>query len=59
MPHLTHTWTNQQLQRMKGEKFMVEFLDTFKLSPLTHTSDQEVEQLNLVLTRVEEQIQQR
>lgn len=56
MPYRTEAWTPEQLDKMKSEPFMVDFLDTFKISPLTQESDETINSMNEALDRVEDQI---
>ncbi|WP_286236958.1 hypothetical protein [Neptuniibacter halophilus] len=56
MPYLTLAWTPEQLDKMNREPFMVDFLDTFKLSPLTLATDQAIASMNKTLDRVEAEI---
>jgi len=56
MPYQTVAWTAEQLKKMNSEPFMIDFLDTFKLAPLTLASDEAVANMNAVLDLVEAQI---
>ena len=56
MPYQTNSWTPQQLDKMNKEDFMVVFLDTFKISPVTSDSDEAIESMKDKLTRVEEKL---
>lgn len=56
MPYQTNRWTSQQLDKMNKEDFMVDFLDTFKISPVTSDSDETIESMKDKLNRVEEKL---
>ena len=56
MPYKTDAWTSEQLDQMKNQRFMVDFLDTFKISPATDESDATVASINTILKRVEAQL---
>lgn len=58
MPYRTVAWTTAQLHRMNSETFMVDFLDTFKISPLTRDTDETISHLTEALERIESLIKQ-
>lgn len=57
MPHQTKAWTEGQLKKMNQEDFMVDFLDTFKISPVVSDSDQTIDDMQEKLNRVEKQLE--
>ncbi len=57
MPHQTNAWTERQLEKMNQEDFMVDFLDTFKISPVVSDSDQTIDDMQEKLHRVEKQLE--
>lgn len=57
MPHQTNAWTERQLEKMNKEDFMVDFLDTFKISPVVSDSDQTIDDMQEKLNRVEKQLE--
>ncbi|MGB0205514.1 MAG: hypothetical protein ACPF9K_10760 [Neptuniibacter sp.] len=57
MPHQTNAWTERQLEKMSQEDFMVDFLDTFKISPVVSDSDQTIDDMQEKLNRVEKQLE--
>ena len=57
MPHQTNAWTERQLEKMNQETFMVDFLDTFKISPCVSDSDQTIDDMQEKLHRVEKQLE--
>jgi hypothetical protein len=57
MPHQTNAWTERQLEKMNQEDFMVDFLDTFKISPVVSDSDQTIDDMQEKLNRVEKQLE--
>ncbi|MGH1462987.1 MAG: hypothetical protein ACRBB6_13235 [Neptuniibacter sp.] len=58
MPYQTNAWTARQLEKMNKEEFMVDFLDTFKISPVLSDSDQTIDDMTETLHRVEQQLEQ-
>lgn len=56
MSYKTKAWTAKQLEKMSQEDFMVDFLDTFNISPVVSDSDQTVDDINEKLLRVEEKL---
>lgn len=56
MSYKTKAWTQKQLQQMNTATFMVDFLDTFKISPLILQSDNTTEHTRTILVRVEQQL---
>lgn len=59
MPYMTNAWTSDQLDKMNRTAFMVEFLDTFKISPEIDNNGPVVDSLKQTLTRVEKQLKKR
>lgn len=57
MPYQTNAWTERQLEKMNQEDFMVDFLDTFKISPVVSDSDQTIDDMQEKLHRVEKQLE--
>ena len=57
MPYQTKAWTEGQLKKMNQEDFMVDFLDTFKISPVVSDSDQTIDDMQEKLNRVEKQLE--
>ena len=57
MPHQTNAWTERQLEKMSQEDYMVDFLDTFKISPVVSDSDQTIDDMQEKLNRVEKQLE--
>ncbi|MGI1669290.1 MAG: hypothetical protein K6L74_03070 [Neptuniibacter sp.] len=57
MPHQTRAWSKQQLEKMNQEDFMVDFLDTFKISPVLSDSDEAIDDMQKKLQRVEQQLE--
>ncbi|MGH1431744.1 MAG: hypothetical protein ACRBB4_11565 [Neptuniibacter sp.] len=57
MPHQTSAWSKQQLEKMNQEDFMVDFLDTFKISPVLSDSDEAIDDMQKKLQRVEQQLE--
>ncbi|MCP4597633.1 hypothetical protein [Neptuniibacter sp.] len=53
MPYQTNAWTAAQLEKMNNETFMVDFLDTFKISPVVSKSESTIDDMNEILARVE------
>jgi len=56
MSYRIRAWTSEQLKKMNSATFMVDFLDTFKISPLILQSDDATAHTRAILTRVEQQL---
>jgi hypothetical protein len=56
MSYKTKFWTQKQLEQMNTTTFMIDFLDTFKISPLILQSDNTTEHTRTILVRVEQQL---
>lgn len=56
MSYKTKVWTQKQLEQMNTTTFMIDFLDTFKISPLILQSDNTTEHTRTILVRVEQQL---
>lgn len=53
MPYQTETWSKDHLTKMNQEPFMVDFLDTFKISPIAQEMQLAINNMNDTLKRVE------
>ncbi|EAR59798.1 hypothetical protein [Neptuniibacter caesariensis] len=56
MPYQTNAWSKKHLTKMNDEPFMIEFLDTFKISPVGEEMQLAIDNINDTLRRVESEI---
>ncbi len=57
MAYKTNAWTSEHLQKMNAGPFMVDFLDTFKISPLCSETQTAIDALTQAVKRIETAIQ--
>lgn len=57
MSYPINAWTAEQLERMNQQGFMIDFLDTFKISPEISQHDLLVTSIKTALSRVESQLE--
>lgn len=56
MSYRINAWTKEQLERMNQQGFMIDFLDTFKISPEISQYDLLVTSIKTSLSRVESEL---